>query len=358
MGTGILKVLRKYQQTSTGSSKSVSNSFTASYRLTNGHFDVHLQLIIEIHIEDVSRRECSTGYQRAENKRKRFKWLRQTNVSLPRRADRQIPVTDDLPSTSTLVTFLISSPLSQSVHVSLSLRLFPSPSDSLSLSLSPSLSLFLSLSHSLSLPLTLNSPSQTISLSLSLSLTLRNSPSQTISLSLPLTLTIPITTKFINIFSMSREIGRERGDSERFQRVKLDLHISSRSVPAVEVKQEPTETSKQSIRTLYIGHMTGYQPIKDQYFLIRSVPESDFLKFTGIYNVSIIASKVKQEPTETSKQSIRTLYIGHVTGYQPIKDQYFLIRSVPEFKLYSKFFSSLIPKCFTQLNQMYIKFQP
>ena len=35
------------------------------------------------------------------------------------------------------------------------------------------------------------------------------------------------------------------------------------------------------------------------------------------------------EPTEFRKQPIRTLYLGHVTGYQPIRDQYFLIRSVP-----------------------------
>eukprot|EP00116_Pleurobrachia_bachei_P005512 sb/3465774/ len=36
--------------------------------------------------------------------------------------------------------------------------------------------------------------------------------------------------------------------------------------------QEPTESSKQSIRTRYLGHMTGYQPIREHYFLIRSVP--------------------------------------------------------------------------------------
>eukprot|EP00116_Pleurobrachia_bachei_P017697 sb/3477959/ len=35
------------------------------------------------------------------------------------------------------------------------------------------------------------------------------------------------------------------------------------------------------------------------------------------------------EPTETSKQPIRARYLGHVTGYQPIRDQYFLIRSIP-----------------------------
>ena len=36
-----------------------------------------------------------------------------------------------------------------------------------------------------------------------------------------------------------------------------------------------------------------------------------------------------QEPTEFRKQPIRTRYLGYVTGYQPIRDQYFLIRSVP-----------------------------
>eukprot|EP00116_Pleurobrachia_bachei_P017750 sb/3478012/ len=35
-----------------------------------------------------------------------------------------------------------------------------------------------------------------------------------------------------------------------------------------------------------------------------------------------------QEPTDTSKQPIRTLSLGHVTDYPPIRDQYFLIRPV------------------------------
>ena len=39
--------------------------------------------------------------------------------------------------------------------------------------------------------------------------------------------------------------------------------------------QEPTESSKQPIRSRYLGHVTGYQPIRDQYFLIRSVPVSN-----------------------------------------------------------------------------------
>eukprot|EP00116_Pleurobrachia_bachei_P014824 sb/3475086/ len=33
-----------------------------------------------------------------------------------------------------------------------------------------------------------------------------------------------------------------------------------------------------------------------------------------------------QEPTKTSKQPTRTRYLGHVTCYPPIRDQYFLTR--------------------------------
>eukprot|EP00116_Pleurobrachia_bachei_P014614 sb/3474876/ len=41
-------------------------------------------------------------------------------------------------------------------------------------------------------------------------------------------------------------------------------------------------------------------------------------------------SSAKSSPKVTiSKQPIRTPYLGHVTGYQPIRDQYFLIWSVP-----------------------------
>eukprot|EP00116_Pleurobrachia_bachei_P006505 sb/3466767/ len=37
-----------------------------------------------------------------------------------------------------------------------------------------------------------------------------------------------------------------------------------------------------------------------------------------------------QEPTDSSNQPIRTRCLGHVTGYQPIRDQYLLNRSVPD----------------------------
>eukprot|EP00116_Pleurobrachia_bachei_P005983 sb/3466245/ len=55
---------------------------------------------------------------------------------------------------------------------------------------------------------------------------------------------------------------------------------------------EPTDTSKQPIWTHYLGHVTGYQPIR------------------GL-EISI-----------TGKQPIRTHCLGHVTGYQPIRDQF------------------------------------
>eukprot|EP00116_Pleurobrachia_bachei_P011898 sb/3472160/ len=60
-----------------------------------------------------------------------------------------------------------------------------------------------------------------------------------------------------------------------------------------------------------------------------SVGEEPTLRIKkGVLISDLAASKLKRaEPTETSKQPIRTRYLGHVTGYLPIRDQYFLIRS-------------------------------
>eukprot|EP00116_Pleurobrachia_bachei_P007992 sb/3468254/ len=114
------------------------------------------------------------------------------------------------------------------------------------------------------------------------------------------------------------------------------------------------EKSKQPIRTRYLGQVTGYQPISDQYFLIRSVPAfqdcitcdrarvvvllvgmvSSFAGPVGLV-VGWQASSVGASGVQTgekSKQPIRTRYLGQVTGYQPISDQYLLIRSVPAFQ--------------------------
>eukprot|EP00116_Pleurobrachia_bachei_P009933 sb/3470195/ len=148
-----------------------------------------------------------------------------------------------------------------------------------------------------------------------------------------------------------------------------------------------TETSKQPIRTCYLGHVTGNQPIRDQYFLIRSVPvatnkltsllnakpviaalsewSSLYLlcragKITTLYHppylkrggavgggtfgkgwsmselqlglgvmVGVGYTKSRNRPKQVNnRQPIITCYLGHLTSYQPIRDQYFLIRSV------------------------------
>ena len=61
---------------------------------------------------------------------------------------------------------------------------------------------------------------------------------------------------------------------------------------------ETTELSKQPIKTRYLGHVTGCQPIKGQYLLIHP-----------------------QLYLNPCTVPIRTLYLGHVTGCQPIRDQ-------------------------------------
>eukprot|EP00116_Pleurobrachia_bachei_P004501 sb/3464763/ len=59
---------------------------------------------------------------------------------------------------------------------------------------------------------------------------------------------------------------------------------------------------------------------------------SEFLKSNWVYGSGTYSMKdgdvsaIEQEP-------IRTCYSGHVTGYQPIRDQHFLIRSVPAIEL-------------------------
>ena len=47
-----------------------------------------------------------------------------------------------------------------------------------------------------------------------------------------------------------------------------------------------------------------------------------------------------QQPTGPSKQRIRTPDLGHVTGFQPIRDQYFLVQSVPAYYIIYSFSES------------------
>eukprot|EP00116_Pleurobrachia_bachei_P001186 sb/3461448/ len=134
----------------------------------------------------------------------------------------------------------------------------------------------------------------------------------------------------------------------------------------------PTQVNNQSEPVL--GHVTGYQPIRDQYFpishyinplthgteLLSSLLQEDSLciyvhnrlksSLVGGINLPLQEENIHvlrngelplswgspvnrgltvptggKEPTDTSKQPIRTRHLGHVTGYQPIRDQYFPI---------------------------------
>eukprot|EP00116_Pleurobrachia_bachei_P005472 sb/3465734/ len=137
--------------------------------------------------------------------------------------------------------------------------------------------------------------------------------------------------------------------------------------------------SKQPIRTRYLGYVTGYHVDGHHYaryergycdgyvFRVRYIKncisgtrtitlalsengrsyyfhESTNVKTlptTNTINADIsktndakghhlkLTYPVSASGSETTKQPIRNLYLGHVTSYQPIGDQYFLIRSVP-----------------------------
>eukprot|EP00116_Pleurobrachia_bachei_P012440 sb/3472702/ len=77
---------------------------------------------------------------------------------------------------------------------------------------------------------------------------------------------------------------------------------------------EPTKTSKIPIRTGYSGHVTGYQPTRDQYFSIRSVP-GRYLNIEELYELNYELTRNRPKQVNI----IRTRYLGHVTGYQPIR---------------------------------------
>ena len=49
------------------------------------------------------------------------------------------------------------------------------------------------------------------------------------------------------------------------------VHVSDPGEEVNGERQQPTEPSNQPIRVYYLDHVTGYQPITDQYFLVWSV---------------------------------------------------------------------------------------
>eukprot|EP00116_Pleurobrachia_bachei_P008024 sb/3468286/ len=81
---------------------------------------------------------------------------------------------------------------------------------------------------------------------------------------------------------------------------------------------------KQPIRTSNLGHVTGYLPIRDRYILIRSVPGCKYVLFKTKKTFGDASASCKSLSEfwpisvvlrGTSKQPIRTRYLGHVTGY-------------------------------------------
>eukprot|EP00116_Pleurobrachia_bachei_P013906 sb/3474168/ len=75
--------------------------------------------------------------------------------------------------------------------------------------------------------------------------------------------------------------------------------------------QEPTETSKQPIRTRYLDHVTGYQPISDQYFLVSvgsCLPSSSACTIS----VSTLSSSVSPRSKHTPGEKREGYYYGEM----------------------------------------------
>eukprot|EP00116_Pleurobrachia_bachei_P011412 sb/3471674/ len=77
-----------------------------------------------------------------------------------------------------------------------------------------------------------------------------------------------------------------------------------------------------------IGHETSYldYPYPHSKFLVFSEKCVMVSKLPFSLPVNRGSGKLGNRPKQLP---IRTRYLGHVTSYQPIRDQYFLIRSVP-----------------------------
>ena len=77
--------------------------------------------------------------------------------------------------------------------------------------------------------------------------------------------------------------------------------------------QEPADTSKQPIRT-YLGHVTGYQPIRDQYFLVRSVHGYN-VQQDGALPISVDHAI---KTTRNTHSLCYYNYVGHIITTQPL----------------------------------------
>eukprot|EP00116_Pleurobrachia_bachei_P016205 sb/3476467/ len=83
----------------------------------------------------------------------------------------------------------------------------------------------------------------------------------------------------------------------------------------VEWEDNKWETSKQPIRTRCLGHVTGYQPIRDHYFLIRSnsnccqvelqnLPSISSTGFTSGVELMVPMDSVSDPPTASVESGV------------------------------------------------------
>eukprot|EP00116_Pleurobrachia_bachei_P008546 sb/3468808/ len=94
--------------------------------------------------------------------------------------------------------------------------------------------------------------------------------------------------------------------------------------------QKPTKTSKQlPMRNRYLGHVTGYQSIRDQYFLIWSVPVIESESLTTV-------------PASASNWEINTLLYKHPPSPRPEFEQ----RTCLEFELDTIYYSPRTDRIF------------
>ena len=77
------------------------------------------------------------------------------------------------------------------------------------------------------------------------------------------------TEEILKQLSQAREMGTS---AYVRQNISVSVDLPSRSSVSsfsavLGMYREPTESSKQPIRARYLGHVTGYQPTSEQYFL-------------------------------------------------------------------------------------------
>ena len=99
--------------------------------------------------------------------------------------------------------------------------------------------------------------------------------------------------------------------------LKLVFLVSNLRVRCYTINQEPTRPSKQPIRTCYVGHVTGNQPISDHYFLIRSVHAINGRALIYIYpSASLFRSSCLFLPSVVLSQNAQKTHWGSYHDYQ------------------------------------------